>query len=122
MPHEHAQQWTGQRQASGRKAVGLGPSLALGVAQVALDLRADTGVVEVVEERALVDTDDVVDDSAIRRACSRLLTTPVEIRDTVAALLSDDPARPAAQRMQREITALPGPDSALPLLETVARP
>jgi hypothetical protein len=48
-------------------------------------------------------------------------TTPAEIRDTVAAPLTDDGAQSAAQRMQLENTALPGPDSALTLLETEAR-
>lgn len=57
----------------------------------------------------------------VGRALHPVTTTPAEVRDTVAALLTDDRAQSAAQRMQREITALPGPDSALTLLEAVAR-
>lgn len=39
----------------------------------------------------------------------------------VVIVLTDDGAQSAAQRMQREISALPGPGSALTLLETEAR-
>jgi UDP:flavonoid glycosyltransferase YjiC (YdhE family) len=57
----------------------------------------------------------------VGRALHPVTSTAAEIRDTVAALLSDNVARSAAQRVQREISALPGPDSALTLLETEAR-
>ena len=55
------------------------------------------------------------------RALHPVTTTAAEIRDTVAALLTDERAQSAAQRMQREITSLPGPDSALKLLEAHSR-
>lgn len=64
---------------------------------------------------------DRVQALGVGRALHPVSTTAAEIRDTVAALLTDDRAQSAAQRMQREITALPGPDSALTLLETEAR-
>jgi MGT family glycosyltransferase len=54
------------------------------------------------------------------RALHPVTTTAAEIRDTIAALLTDDRAQSAAQRMQREISELPGLDSALSLLETEA--
>ena len=57
----------------------------------------------------------------VGRALHPVTTIPAEIRDTVAALLTDKGAKSAAQRMQREISALPGLDSALALLETEAR-
>ena len=57
----------------------------------------------------------------VGRALHRVTTTPAEIRDTVAALLTDNGAKTAAQRVQREISALPGLDRALTLLESKAR-
>jgi UDP:flavonoid glycosyltransferase YjiC (YdhE family) len=64
---------------------------------------------------------DRVQALGVGRALHPVTTSPAEIRDTVAALLTDHRARSAAVRMQREITSLPGPDSALTLLEAVAR-
>ena len=57
----------------------------------------------------------------VGRALHPVTTTPAEIRDTVAALLTDNGAKTAAQRVQREISALPGLDRALTLLESKAR-
>ena len=57
----------------------------------------------------------------VGRALHPVTATAAEIRDTVAALLTDDGAQSAAQRIQREISALPGLDSALSLLETEVR-
>jgi UDP:flavonoid glycosyltransferase YjiC (YdhE family) len=57
----------------------------------------------------------------VGRALHPVTTTPAEIRDTVAALLTDDGAQSAAQCVQREMAALPGPESALTLLENEAR-
>jgi UDP:flavonoid glycosyltransferase YjiC (YdhE family) len=64
---------------------------------------------------------DRVQALGVGRSLHPLTTTPAEIRDTVAALLSDDRARSGAQRIQSEITALPGPDSTPTLLEAVAQ-
>jgi UDP:flavonoid glycosyltransferase YjiC (YdhE family) len=57
----------------------------------------------------------------VGRALHPVTTTPAEIRDTVTALLADHRAKAAAKQVQREIAALPGPESALTLLEVVAR-
>jgi MGT family glycosyltransferase len=64
---------------------------------------------------------DRVQALGLGRALHPVTTTAAEIRDTAAALLTDDRAQSAAQRMQREVSALPGLDSALTLLETTAR-
>jgi UDP:flavonoid glycosyltransferase YjiC (YdhE family) len=64
---------------------------------------------------------DRVQALGVGRALHPVTTTPAEIRDTVAALLTDERAQSAAQRIQREISALPGLDSALTLLEAHAR-
>jgi UDP:flavonoid glycosyltransferase YjiC (YdhE family) len=64
---------------------------------------------------------DRVQALGVGRALHPVTTTAAKIRDTVTALLTDDGAQSAAQRMQREICALPGPDSALTLLEAQAR-
>lgn len=57
----------------------------------------------------------------VGRALHPVTTTPAAIRDTVAALLTGDGAQTAAQSVQREISALPGLDSAITLLESQAR-
>lgn len=85
-------------------------ALAHGLSQVVLAMGADQ-----------MHNADRVQALGVGRALHPVTTTPAEIRDTVAALLTDDRAQSAAQRMQREITALPGPDSALTLLEAEAR-
>jgi len=64
---------------------------------------------------------DRVQALGLGHALHPVTTTAAEIRDTVAALLTDDGAQSAAQHMQREITSLPGLDSALKLLEAHSR-
>jgi UDP:flavonoid glycosyltransferase YjiC (YdhE family) len=85
-------------------------ALAHGLPQVVLAMGADQ-----------MHNADRVQALGVGRALHPVTTKPAEIRDTVAALLTDDRAQSAAQRIQREITALPGPDSALSLLEAQAR-
>jgi UDP:flavonoid glycosyltransferase YjiC (YdhE family) len=48
--------------------------------------------------------------------------TPGEVRAAVAAALADRDGRRAAQRVQHEINALPGPEETVPLLERLATP
>jgi MGT family glycosyltransferase len=64
---------------------------------------------------------DRVQALGVGRALHPVTTTPTEIRDTAVPLLTDDRAQSKAQRMQCEISALPGLDSAFTLLETEAR-
>lgn len=85
-------------------------ALAHGLPQVVIALGADQ-----------MHNADRVKALGVGRALHPVTTTAAEIRDTVAALLTDDGAQSAAQRMQREISALPSLDSALTLLETEAR-
>jgi UDP:flavonoid glycosyltransferase YjiC (YdhE family) len=48
--------------------------------------------------------------------------TPGEVRAAVAAALADRDGRRAAQRVQHEINALPGPEETVPHLERLATP
>lgn len=85
-------------------------ALAHGLAQVVVAMGADQ-----------MQNSGRVQALGVGRALNPVTTTPAEIRDTVAALLTDDQARTAALRIQREITALPTAESAVPPLEALAR-
>ncbi len=116
--HVHVEQWVPQSLLLPRTdlVVNHGGSgtviaaLAQGLPQVVLAMGADQ-----------MQNADRVLALGVGRALPPVTITPAEIRDTVAALLTDVGAQTAAQRVQREISALPGLDSALTLLESEAR-
>ncbi|HEU4324864.1 MAG TPA: glycosyltransferase [Roseiflexaceae bacterium] len=56
----------------------------------------------------------------VARVLDALEATPADVRDAVAAVLADPRPRRAAERLRDEIAALPGPESAVPLLERLA--
>ncbi|MDX6241196.1 MAG: hypothetical protein QOG10_6020 [Kribbellaceae bacterium] len=51
------------------------------------------------------------------RVLDPVIATPDEVRTTVSAVLADEGYRRAAERIQDEINALPGPEHTVPLLE-----
>lgn len=116
--HVHVEQWVPQSLLLPRTdlVVSHGGSgtviaaLAHGLPQVVIAMGADQ-----------IHNADRVVALGVGRALHPVTTTPAEIRDTVAALLTGDGAQTAAQRVRREIRALPGLDGALTLLESQAR-
>ena len=55
----------------------------------------------------------------VARVLDVMTATPAEVRDAVAAVLGDGSYREAAERVRDEIAALPGPDHAVALLNTL---
>ncbi|MGW3181707.1 glycosyltransferase [Kitasatospora sp. NPDC001119] len=53
------------------------------------------------------------------RVLDPVTVTPDEVRETVSAVLADEGYRHAAERLQRETNALPGPEQTVPLLEAL---
>ncbi|GAB4214791.1 MAG: glycosyltransferase [Roseiflexaceae bacterium] len=53
----------------------------------------------------------------VARVLDALAATPADLRDTLTALLAGPGHRRAAERLRDEIAALPGSESAMPLLE-----
>jgi UDP:flavonoid glycosyltransferase YjiC (YdhE family) len=51
------------------------------------------------------------------RILDPVIATPEDVRSTASAVLADQRYRGAAERIQAEINALPGPESIVPLLE-----
>lgn len=59
-------------------------------------------------------------DLGVAQVLDPLTATPESVRDAVTMVLSDPRYRQAAQRLQAEIAALPGPEHAVDLLEQLA--
>ena len=55
----------------------------------------------------------------VGRVLDPVTVTPAQIRDTVADVLADPEYRRAADRLRAEISTLPGPEHAVPLLESL---
>ncbi|WP_441248307.1 glycosyltransferase [Kitasatospora sp. McL0602] len=53
------------------------------------------------------------------RVLDPVTVTPDEVRETVSAVLADEGYRHAAERLQYETNALPGPEQTVPLLEAL---
>lgn len=60
------------------------------------------------------------EDLGLGRVLDSVTATPAAVREAVAEVLSDPRPRQAAQRLRAEWAALPGPASALTLLEQLA--
>jgi UDP:flavonoid glycosyltransferase YjiC (YdhE family) len=57
----------------------------------------------------------------VAREVEPATVTPEEVRAAVDAVLADERYRGAAERIQDEINALPGPEQMVPLLEGLGR-
>jgi UDP:flavonoid glycosyltransferase YjiC (YdhE family) len=62
-----------------------------------------------------------LEELGLGRSLPATSATTALIRDSVVALLTDLRVRDNAERLERESAALPGPDSAVPLLERLSR-
>ena len=56
----------------------------------------------------------------VGRVLDPATVTPAQIRDAVSDVLADPEYRRAADRLRTEISALPGPEHTVPLLESLA--
>jgi len=56
----------------------------------------------------------------VAREVEPVTMTPEKVRAAVAGVLADERYRRAAERMQDEINALPGPEQTVPLVERLS--